>query len=151
MPLVLVERGDSLGQAIEFASEQGDEDLWEDLLTYSETRPGGCLLIRPDPTQPDATDFTRALLEHVGAEINPIRLISRIRDGLEIPGLKPALVKILQASNLQAGSRRARNKSVTDDRAGVFAGRMSADPRPGLLGSIRGAPGRADRLDSRIR
>jgi hypothetical protein len=48
-------------------------------------------------------DFIRALLEHVGAEINPIRLISRIRDGLEIPGLKPALVKILQASNLQVG------------------------------------------------
>lgn len=46
-------------------------------------------------------DFIRALLEHVGAEINPIRLIRRIRDGLEIPGLKPALVKILQASNLQ--------------------------------------------------
>ena len=48
-----------------------------------------------------ASDFIRALLEHVGAEINPIRLISRIKDGMEIPGLKPALVKILQASNLQ--------------------------------------------------
>jgi hypothetical protein len=54
-------------------------------LTYSETRP----------------DFIRALLEHVGAEINPIRLISRIRNGLEIPGLKAALIKVLQASNLQ--------------------------------------------------
>lgn len=54
-------------------------------MTYSETRP----------------DFIRALLEHVGAEINPIRLISRIRNGLEIPGLKPALIKVLQASNLQ--------------------------------------------------
>ena len=54
-------------------------------MTYSETRP----------------DFIRALLEHVGAEINPIRLISRIRNGLEIPGLKAALIKVLQASNLQ--------------------------------------------------
>lgn len=27
-------------QAIEFAKEQGDDDLWEDLLKYSETRPG---------------------------------------------------------------------------------------------------------------
>jgi hypothetical protein len=26
-------------QAIEFAKEQGDDDLWEDLLRYSETRP----------------------------------------------------------------------------------------------------------------
>lgn len=27
-------------QAIDFAKEQADEDLWEDLLQYSETRPG---------------------------------------------------------------------------------------------------------------
>jgi hypothetical protein len=46
-------------------------------------------------------DFIRALLEHVGAEINPIRLIKRIKDGMEIPGLKAALIKIVQASNLQ--------------------------------------------------
>jgi hypothetical protein len=51
----------------------------------------------------DGSEFIRALLEHVGSEINPIRLIRRIRDGLEIPGLKPAVMKILQASNLQVG------------------------------------------------
>lgn len=50
-------------------------------------------------------DFIRTLLEHVGAEINPIRLISRIRDGMEIPGLKAALIKIVQASNLQVSDR----------------------------------------------
>lgn len=27
-------------QAIDFAKEQNDDDLWEDLLRYSETRPG---------------------------------------------------------------------------------------------------------------
>ncbi|WVQ84653.1 hypothetical protein IAT38_006808 [Cryptococcus sp. DSM 104549] len=83
--MLIIERLGDVQGAIDFAKEQADEDLWEDLLQYSETRPA----------------FIRALLEHVGAEINPIRLISRIRDGLEIPGLKPALVKILQASNLQ--------------------------------------------------
>jgi hypothetical protein len=41
------------------------------------------------------------LLENVGAEIDPIRLIRRIKNGLEIPGLKPALIKILQDFNLQ--------------------------------------------------
>ena len=49
----------------------------------------------------DLTDFIRALLEHVGAEINPIRLISRIKNGMEIPGLQTALIKIVQSSNLQ--------------------------------------------------
>jgi hypothetical protein len=41
------------------------------------------------------------LLENVGAEIDPIRLIRRIKNGLEIPGLKEALIKILQDFHLQ--------------------------------------------------
>ena len=45
--------------------------------------------------------FIRGLLENVGAEINPIRLIRRIKNGLEIPGLKEALIKILQDFHLQ--------------------------------------------------
>lgn len=45
--------------------------------------------------------FIRGLLENVGAEIDPLRLIRRIKNGLEIPGLKPALIKILQDFNLQ--------------------------------------------------
>jgi hypothetical protein len=72
-------------QAIEFAKEQSDDDLWEDLLKYSETRP----------------TFIRGLLENVGVEISPIRLIRRIKNGLEIPGLKEALIKILQDFHLQ--------------------------------------------------
>lgn len=45
--------------------------------------------------------FIRGLLENVGAEINPIRIIRRIKNGLEIPGLKGALIKILHDFNLQ--------------------------------------------------
>ena len=45
--------------------------------------------------------FIRGLLENVGAEINPIRLIRRIKNGLEIPGLRGALIKILHDFNLQ--------------------------------------------------
>jgi hypothetical protein len=41
------------------------------------------------------------LLENVGVEISPIRLIRRIKNGLEIPGLKDALIKILQDFHLQ--------------------------------------------------
>jgi len=33
-------------QAIDFAKEQNDEELWEDLISYSMTRPGAALLIR---------------------------------------------------------------------------------------------------------
>jgi hypothetical protein len=82
---LIIERLGDVQLAIDFAEEQRDDDLWEALITHSETRP----------------DFIRALLEHGGSEIKPVRLIQRIQEGLEIPGLKPALVKVLQASNLQ--------------------------------------------------
>ncbi|EMD40305.1 hypothetical protein CERSUDRAFT_121110 [Gelatoporia subvermispora B] len=82
---IIIERLGDVSRAIDFAKEQHDDDLWEDLLKYSETRP----------------PFIRGLLENVGAEIDPIRLIRRIRNGLEIPGLKGALIKILHDFNLQ--------------------------------------------------
>ncbi|KIJ69735.1 hypothetical protein HYDPIDRAFT_120723 [Hydnomerulius pinastri MD-312] len=82
---LIIERIGDVQQAIEFAKEQNDDDLWEDLLKYSETRP----------------TFIRGLLENVGAEIDPIRLIRRIKNGLEIPGLKEALIKILHDFHLQ--------------------------------------------------
>lgn len=83
---LIIERLGDVHRAIDFAKEQNDNDLWEDLLRYSETRPA----------------FIRGLLENVGgAEINPIRLIRRIKNGLEIPGLKDALIKILHDFNLQ--------------------------------------------------
>ncbi|KAI5452845.1 Vacuolar protein sorting-associated protein 41 [Naganishia albida] len=83
--MLIIQRLGDVQRAIEFAREQADEDLWEDLLKYSEDNP----------------IFIRGLLENVGSDINPLRLIRRIKDGLEIPGLKPAIIKILHASNLQ--------------------------------------------------
>lgn len=91
-------------QAIEFAKEQNDNDLWEDLLRYSETKPRTFRSAPSSAQQADCSSppgFIRGLLENVGAEIDPIRLIRRIQNGLEIPGLKPALIKILQDFNLQ--------------------------------------------------
>ncbi|KAF9449029.1 vacuolar protein sorting-associated protein 41 [Macrolepiota fuliginosa MF-IS2] len=82
---LIIERMGDVQLAIQFAKEQSDDDLWEDLLKYSETRPA----------------FIRGLLENVGAEISPVRLIRRIKDGLEIPGLKDALIRILWEFHLQ--------------------------------------------------
>ncbi|KAJ3825366.1 hypothetical protein F5880DRAFT_1638492, partial [Lentinula raphanica] len=82
---LIIERLGDVERAIDFAKDQADDELWEDLLKYAETRPA----------------FIRGLLENVGSEINPIRLIRRIKNGLEIPGLKGALIKILQDFHLQ--------------------------------------------------
>lgn len=55
----------------------------------------------PHPSLSHYVAFIRGLLENIGVEISPIRLIRRIKNGLEIPGLKEALIKILQDFHLQ--------------------------------------------------
>jgi len=64
-------------------------------LKYAEARPGKLFFffVR-DVLLNLLTAFIRGLLENVGPEINPIRLIRRIKNGLEIPGLKGALIKV---------------------------------------------------------
>lgn len=71
-------------------------------MKYSETRPSASLhfFILHGQYSPRLA-FIRGLLENVGAEIDPIRLIRRIKNGLEIPGLKDALIKILHDFHLQ--------------------------------------------------
>jgi hypothetical protein len=41
------------------------------------------------------------LLENAGTHINPLKLISKIKQGMEIPGLRDRLVKIIGDYNLQ--------------------------------------------------
>ena len=72
-------------QAITFAKEQNDDDLWEDLLEYSMSRP----------------KFISGLLAEVGTSINPISLVKRIPSGLEIEGLKDGLKKMIREYDLQ--------------------------------------------------
>ncbi|RMZ87965.1 hypothetical protein DV736_g4812, partial [Chaetothyriales sp. CBS 134916] len=79
---------DELGhvtKAIEFAKEQHDQDLWDDFLEYSMSRP----------------KFIAGLLAEVGMAIDPVALIKRIPAGLEIEGLKQGLKKLLREYDLQ--------------------------------------------------
>lgn len=72
-------------KAIELAKEQDDPDLWEDLLDYSMDKP----------------TFLRALLEQVGTAINPITLVRRIPEKLEIHGLREGLTHMMKEHELQ--------------------------------------------------
>lgn len=46
-------------------------------------------------------DFITGLLNNIGTHVDPIILIRQIQTGMEIPGLRDSLVKILQDYNLQ--------------------------------------------------
>lgn len=105
-------------KAIEFTREQKDDELWEDLLRYSETRP----------------NFIKGLLENVGTEIDPIRIIRHIKNGLEIPGLKQSLIRILQGFNLQTSLLEGCGIVLGSDCA-EFAHKLQKAQEGGFLGS----------------
>ncbi|KAI0432474.1 hypothetical protein F5Y09DRAFT_145367 [Xylaria sp. FL1042] len=82
---LIIDRLGDVSQAIAFAKEQDDPDLWDDLLEYSMDKPR----------------FIRGLLEEVGTSINPITLVRRIPEGLEIPGLREGLKHIMKEHEIQ--------------------------------------------------
>ncbi|KAI8139914.1 hypothetical protein BJV82DRAFT_625472 [Fennellomyces sp. T-0311] len=113
--MLIIERLGDVQRAIDFAKEQKDDDLWEDLLTYSMDKP----------------KFIRGLLENVGTDIEPLRLIKRIPDELEIPGLKEALLKILQDYNLQMSLHEGCEKILVSDSV-FLADRMYRTQKRGI-------------------
>ncbi|KAK5173157.1 Vacuolar protein sorting-associated protein 41 [Saxophila tyrrhenica] len=80
--LIIGELGD-VKQAIAFAKE--NPDLWDDLLDYSMNKPA----------------FIKGLLEEVGTAIDPINLIRRIPEGLEIEGLKQGVQRMMREYDIQ--------------------------------------------------
>ncbi|KAK5101974.1 Vacuolar protein sorting-associated protein 41 [Lithohypha guttulata] len=82
---LIIDQLQDVPKAIEFAKEQGDKGLWDDLLDYSMSRPR----------------FISGLLAGVGTAIDPITLVKRIPSGIEIEGLKDGLKKMLREYDLQ--------------------------------------------------
>ncbi|KAL8700796.1 MAG: hypothetical protein Q9201_005253 [Fulgogasparrea decipioides] len=82
--LIIDQIGD-VSQAISFAKEQDDQSLWDDLLNYSMNKPS----------------FIRGLLEEVGTSIDPVKMVRKIPEGLEIAGLKGGLMRIIREYEIQ--------------------------------------------------
>lgn len=82
---LIIDRLADVSQAISFAKQQGDTDLWEDLLNYSMDKPR----------------FIRGLLEEVGTAIDPITLVRRIPEGLAIEGLREGLSRMIKEYEIQ--------------------------------------------------
>ncbi|KAF5912289.1 hypothetical protein HPG69_013457 [Diceros bicornis minor] len=92
---MIMEELHDVDKAIEFAKEQDDGELWEDLILYSIDKP----------------PFITGLLNNIGTHVDPILLIHRIKEGMEIPNLRDSLVKILQDYNLQTSTTLLSNNS----------------------------------------
>jgi len=111
--LIIDQLGD-VSQAIAFAKEQNDASLWDDLLDYSMNKPS----------------FIRGLLEEVGTAINPIKLVRRIPEGLEIEGLRQGLQKMMRGYEIQ--------HSISEGVARVLRGEVAAAMAERGRGTRRG-------------
>ncbi|KAI9098827.1 hypothetical protein DFS34DRAFT_619093 [Phlyctochytrium arcticum] len=97
--MLIIERLGDVKRAIEFAKDQNDEELWEDLLHYAMDKPA----------------FIVGMLENLSSYINPIRLVERIPNGLQIEGLKSALLKILGDCSIHMSLREGCEKILVSD------------------------------------
>jgi len=123
LDLIITELGD-VDEAIEFAKEVNDEDLWNELIEKSLHRP----------------DFVLGLLNNAGTFISPLDLIAKIKPGMKIEGLRGALVKILHDYNLQSELRISCRTILSQDTSMLFnkmvrqrKGGMAVNPGPCAL------------------
>ncbi|KAJ3216670.1 Vacuolar protein sorting-associated protein 41 [Clydaea vesicula] len=97
--MLIIDRLGDVNRAMEFCKDQNDEELWEDLLRYAMDKPR----------------FIIGMLENLGAFVNPVRLVKRIPNGLEIPGLKEALIKVISDYSIQISLREGCEKILVND------------------------------------
>ncbi|XP_048367400.1 vacuolar protein sorting-associated protein 41 homolog [Sphaerodactylus townsendi] len=113
---MIMEELNDVDKAIEFAKEQDDAELWEDLILYSIDKP----------------PFITGLLNNIGTHVDPILLIHRIKEGMEIPNLRDSLVKILQDYNLQIMLREGCKKILVADSLSLLK-KMHRKQKRGVL------------------
>ncbi|XP_076360932.1 vacuolar protein sorting-associated protein light isoform X2 [Tachypleus tridentatus] len=113
---LITEKLGDIKQAITFCKEHDDVDLWKDLIRYSKDKP----------------HFITVLLQNIGTHVDPIILIQEIPQGMEIPGLRDSLVKILQDYNLQISLREGCKKILVSDCYGLLE-RLNKQHRRGIV------------------
>ncbi len=111
---LIIEKLSDVSFAISFAKEQDDPDLWNDLLEYSMDKP----------------HFIRGLLEEVGTAIDPIKLVRRIPEGLEIEGLRDGIGRMVREYEIQY--------SISEGVARVLRGEVAAGMDTLRAGQKRG-------------
>ncbi|KAL5113611.1 Vacuolar protein sorting-associated protein 41 [Pleosporales sp. CAS-2024a] len=113
--------------AISFAKEQDDADLWNDLLEYSMDKP----------------HFIHGLLAEVGTAIDPIKLVRRIPEGLEIEGLRDGIGRMVREYEIQ--------NSISEGVARVLRGEVAAGMDTLRAGQKRGVKFEVEVCDDRPR
>lgn len=120
---LIIEEQHDIRAAMAYVQRSGDETLWNDLLDYSFTR----------------AEFIKILLEEIaidggdeGAGLNALDVVKRIPDGLEIEGLKDALVRLMHECRSQTQVAHAAEGVIKAEISDVML-RLRKEQESGLL------------------
>ncbi|KAG6474150.1 hypothetical protein ZIOFF_068074 [Zingiber officinale] len=85
--------------AVEFVTMQHDDDLWEELIKQCLRKP----------------EMIGMLLEHTVGNLDPLYIVKKVPDGLEIPRLRDRLVKIITDYRTETSLRHGCNAILKTD------------------------------------
>ncbi|CAH9072753.1 unnamed protein product [Cuscuta europaea] len=96
---VIINKIGDIEEAIEFVSEQHDDELWEELIRQCLNKP----------------EMVGVLLEHTVGNLDPLYIVNMLPNGLEIPRLRDRLVKIVTDYRTETSLRHGCNDILKAD------------------------------------
>ncbi|KAH6814682.1 vacuolar protein sorting 41 [Perilla frutescens var. frutescens] len=96
---VIINKLGDIEEAIEFVSNQHDDELWEELIKQCMNKP----------------EMVGVLLEHTVGNLDPLYIVNMVPNGLEIPRLRDRLVKIITDYRTETSLRHGCNDILKAD------------------------------------
>ncbi|MCO5553723.1 hypothetical protein L7F22_007249 [Adiantum nelumboides] len=96
---LIIKQLKDMEEAVEFVAAQHDDDLWEELINQSLSNP----------------QMIGALLELTVGNIDPLHLVSKVPNGMQIPRLRDRLVKIVTDYRTETSLRHGCNNILKAD------------------------------------
>ncbi|KAJ8485600.1 hypothetical protein OPV22_018085 [Ensete ventricosum] len=96
---VIINKLEDMEEAVEFVTMQHDDDLWEELIKQCLRKP----------------EMIGMLLEHTVGNLDPLYIVKKVPDGLEIPRLRDRLVKIITDYRTETSLRHGCNDILKTD------------------------------------
>ncbi|KAI5078208.1 hypothetical protein GOP47_0005879 [Adiantum capillus-veneris] len=96
---LIIKQLKDMEEAVEFVAAQHDDDLWEELINQSVSNP----------------QMIGALLELTVGNIDPLHLVSKVPNGMQIPRLRDRLVKIVTDYRTETSLRHGCNNILKAD------------------------------------
>ncbi|MED6206016.1 Vacuolar protein sorting-associated protein 41 [Stylosanthes scabra] len=96
---VIINKLGDIEEAVEFVTMQNDDELWEELIKQ-------CI---------DKPEMVGMLLEHTVGNLDPLYIVNKVPNGLEIPRLRDRLVKIITDYRTETSLRHGCNDILKAD------------------------------------